>query len=151
LTSALHYAASTTCDARVIKYLLKIGFDVNAANDEFNTPVFMAVLANNQKSAAILIQNGADLNCRNNHGFMPFDLIADLDEWIKCDFFDEETKARLRGLHFQHIIPCFAIQMNKTYALPLLPLSLQLQAYTRSHTSNIRKGQCQTDIIRLSY
>lgn len=48
-------------DGKAVKLLIKLGANVNAVNDEMNTPLFMAVLANNEKSAAILIEAGAGM------------------------------------------------------------------------------------------
>jgi hypothetical protein len=126
--------------------LLKIGFAVNVMNDDFNTPVFMAVLANNQKSVAILIEYGADLNCRNNQGFMPFDLIADLDEWLKFAYFNEETKARLKG-EACFVEPGLVDNFRPSFCFH----SLQLQAHARSHQSHFGKGRRQADLLRLPY
>ena len=39
---------------------------------------------------------------KNNEGYTAFDLIPDLDEWVKYDCFDEETKARLKAYNYKH-------------------------------------------------
>ena len=59
ISSALHYAASMTGEPSALRLLIKLGSNVNSLNDENNSPLFMAVLANNEKAAAALIENGA--------------------------------------------------------------------------------------------
>jgi ankyrin repeat protein len=100
--NALHYAAAMTGEPKSLKLLLTLGSNINAVNDDLNTPLFMAVLANNPKSVATLIEYGADVRHKNSEGLTAFDLISDLDEWIKYDCFDEETIARLRAYNYKH-------------------------------------------------
>jgi hypothetical protein len=88
-----------TGEPSALRLLIKLGANVNALTDDNNSPLVMAVLANNQKAAAALIENGADVRFKNNEGLTAFDLIPDLEEWINNDCFDEDTKARLKGKH----------------------------------------------------
>jgi ankyrin repeat protein len=48
-----------TGEPKALKLLIKLGANVNAINDELNTPLFMSVLANNERAVASLIENGA--------------------------------------------------------------------------------------------
>jgi ankyrin repeat protein len=89
-----------TGEPNALRLLIKLGSNVNALTDDNNSPLVMAVLANNQKAAAALIENGADVRFKNNEGLAAFDLIPDLEEWINNDCFDEDTKARLKGKNF---------------------------------------------------
>jgi len=100
--SALHYAAAMSGEPHALRLLTKLGANVNAENDSMNTPLFMAVLANNEKSVAALIECGADVRQKNSEGHAAFDLISDLDEWIKYDCFDADTKARLKAYNYKH-------------------------------------------------
>ena len=59
ICSALHYAAAMSGEPHALRLLIKLGANVNAENDSMNTPLFMAVLANNEKSVAALIECGA--------------------------------------------------------------------------------------------
>lgn len=51
--------------------LLKNGENVNAANEQGNTPLHYAVATNNADMARLLLQYGADMNAENTKGWSP--------------------------------------------------------------------------------
>jgi ankyrin repeat protein len=97
MQSALHYAALMTGDSFAIRILIKYGAFVNIINDEMISPLFNAVSVNNPEAAATLINFNADYKLRNADGQTAFDLIKDIEEWIKCDCFDIKMKRILKS------------------------------------------------------
>lgn len=95
--SALHYAAMTTGDPIAIKLLIKFGAFVNITNDEMMSPLFNAVISNNPQAASFLIECNADYKIRNKDGQTAFDLIREIEEWIKSDCFDIKMKGILKS------------------------------------------------------
>ncbi len=61
------------------------------------SPLFNAVNANNPVAVSILIECNADYKIRNNDGHTAFDLIRDIDEWLKCDCFNIKMKGVLKS------------------------------------------------------
>ncbi|CAF0764926.1 unnamed protein product [Brachionus calyciflorus] len=100
--TALHYAACLNIDQeRVIRILVESGAYVNVMNDNLQTPLFFAVKCNNVIAAATLLNLEADFNQRDIDGQSPFELIKDIDEWIKSDVFDQEMKLILKTYEYK--------------------------------------------------
>jgi len=87
----------TAGDPRAIRLLIKFGAFVNIINDEMMSPLFNAVNANNPLAVSILIECNADYKIRNNDGQTAFDLIRNIDEWLKCECFDAKMKGVLKS------------------------------------------------------
>ena len=59
----------------VIKYLLHEGANVNRQHRYYKeTPLHFAVRRNYTEAAGLLIENGADVNFKNNHNITPLEL-----------------------------------------------------------------------------
>ncbi len=58
-------------DLAKTEILLQSGEDVNAANEQGNTPLHYAVATNNADMARLLLQYGADMNAENMKGWSP--------------------------------------------------------------------------------
>ena len=87
----------TAGDPAAIRLLTKFGAFVNIINDEMMSPLFNAVSANNPIAVSILIDCNADYKIRNNDGQTAFDLIRNIDEWLKCECFDAKMKGVLKS------------------------------------------------------
>ena len=85
-------------EPNAIRLLVKYGAFVNAKNDEMRTPLFNAILVNNPLAVASLIELNADYRIKDESGLSAFDLIKDVDEWIKCDCFDNHMKKVLKSM-----------------------------------------------------
>ncbi len=55
-------------DTKTLEHLINLGLDVNAQNNEGNTPLH---LASNVENAKLLLKNGAKIDVRNNWGETP--------------------------------------------------------------------------------
>jgi len=77
----LHYATRTSSLA-VVKFLVEKGLDVNALNDQYETPVFAAVKNNNFENVKYLVKEGAFIDIKNRRFETPHDIsiIHDRDE-----------------------------------------------------------------------
>lgn len=77
----LHYATRTS-SLSVVKYLVEKGLDVNALNDQYETPVFAAVKNNNFEIVKYLVKEGAFIDIKNRRFETPHDIsiIHDRDE-----------------------------------------------------------------------
>ena len=93
----MHYAALTVDEPYAIRMLIKFGAFVNIINDEMRSPLFNAVSSNNPAAAAALINLNADYRMRNADGLTAFDLIREMDEWLKCECFDDKMKRILKS------------------------------------------------------
>lgn len=93
----MHYASLTSGDIAPIEVLIKFGAFVNVINDEMMSPLFNAVISNNPEATALLVKNNADYKIRNNDGQTAFDLVKEIDEWVKCDCFDAQMKGILKS------------------------------------------------------
>lgn len=100
--TALHYACLINGEPHAVKILLQYGAFVNIINDEMRSPLFNAVISNNPLTASSLIQYNADYKIRNNEGHTAFDLIKDINEWIRNDCFDANTKDVIRSYDDKH-------------------------------------------------
>ena len=67
-------------DLDSLKQTIKQGADVNAKNDNGDTPLHCAVQKGNLDLVRCLVQNGANVNARNNQGKTPLDLTKYDDE-----------------------------------------------------------------------
>ena len=61
---------------RIVKLLLRHEADLNAQNDEGNTPLHLAIEFNYKKIADYLVEKGAKTNIRNRKGRTPFEMEA---------------------------------------------------------------------------
>ena len=57
----------------MIRKLLELGVDVNAADVEGNTPLHSLPNAEHRPLAQLLLENGADVYKKNNNGQSPHD------------------------------------------------------------------------------
>jgi len=64
---------SKNVDASKIKYLIERGADVEAKDNNGNTPLHLAVWSNHIETAKLLIERGADLEAKNKYGQTPLD------------------------------------------------------------------------------
>lgn len=71
--SSLHLAVSYGASVKVLKYLIEKGENINATNDQNETPIFQAVKENRALCVIkYLATNGADVNIRNSTRQSPF-------------------------------------------------------------------------------
>ncbi len=63
--------AAGECDTATCTMLIEQGADVNARDEDGNTPLLWAVLAGNMQVVLTMLRRGADLNCKNNEGETP--------------------------------------------------------------------------------
>ena len=77
----LHYATRTS-NLTLVKFLIEKGLDVNALNDQYETPVFTAVKNNNFDIVKYLVKEGAFIDIKNRRFETPHDIaiIHDRDE-----------------------------------------------------------------------
>lgn len=68
----LHYAV--LANVRSCDYLLKEGCDINAVDNDGNTPMHISVMYASKECSKFLIDNGADMSIRNNNGKTPRDI-----------------------------------------------------------------------------
>lgn len=80
-----------------IKILIENGACVDSTNDEMQTPLFMSVQGNNPLAASTLLEHNANFRLRNSDGLTAFELVKDIDEWIKSDFFESNVKDVLKS------------------------------------------------------
>ena len=66
----LHYAAKEN-RVEVIEYLVTSGCDVNAVDDDGQTPLYKSAMFGHQQSVQLLIDKGADVNKVDNNGNTP--------------------------------------------------------------------------------
>ena len=97
--SLLHLAVAFNC-FDVVCFLLEecSDMDVNATNDEMDTPLHLAYLYGHTQIAQYLIQHGADVYAVNSDGHTPYEYIDGDPDWI-------ETLERLRNRRKIHHIP----------------------------------------------
>lgn len=66
--SSLHYAASLSGEADILELLLRYDANVDALNDDGETPLFFATKSNNKFAASTLIDRKANYRHKNNMG-----------------------------------------------------------------------------------
>ena len=76
------YIITRTSSLAVVKFLVEKGLDVNALNDQYETPVFAAVKNNNFEIVKYLVKEGAFIDIKNRRFETPHDIsiIHDRDE-----------------------------------------------------------------------
>ncbi|OBT68808.1 hypothetical protein VE03_02103 [Pseudogymnoascus sp. 23342-1-I1] len=72
--TALHRAASGGC-AKIIRFLIDRGVDVNARNWEERTPLHVAAKEGHEAAIRLLFENGADINAQDELGYTPLHLM----------------------------------------------------------------------------
>ena len=87
----------------VIQTLIDRGANVNALNSAHKTPLFAAVENNNPIAAATLLKNDADHELLNSKGLAAFDLIKDIDDWVRSEFFEPRFKEVIRAYEHKQI------------------------------------------------
>nr|UOX38880.1 ankyrin repeat containing protein [Finch poxvirus] len=80
----LHYAVSYVIDYSIVKYLIKLGADVNKKSGLFLTTPLFGSLRNTQITE-LLIDNGADVNCMDSNGNTPIMSLYNKYKDIKSD------------------------------------------------------------------
>lgn len=63
--------------AAMVELLIQNGADVNAQGADGETPLHVAIGAENEKIAEVLIKNGADLNAKDRSGRTPLHLATE--------------------------------------------------------------------------
>lgn len=66
--SSLHYAASLSGEADILELLLRYDANVDALNNDGETPLFFATKSNNKFAASTLIDRKANYRHKNNMG-----------------------------------------------------------------------------------
>jgi ankyrin repeat protein len=61
----------TLNDTRVLEILIRSGADVNAGNNEGETPLMIAALKGNPDNVKLLLNAGANINARDQRGETP--------------------------------------------------------------------------------
>jgi ankyrin repeat protein len=72
--TALHWAALGGC-AKIVRFLIKKGVDVNARDWEEKTPVHFAAAEGHVAAIRLLFENGADINAQDEFGYTPLHLM----------------------------------------------------------------------------
>jgi hypothetical protein len=100
----LHFAAGMPGERNdVIQALIDRGAAVNGVNEEGKTPLFASVENNNPIAAATLLRNAADYLIANVRGYTAFDLLKDVDDWARSDFFDSHFQAVIKSYEHRQI------------------------------------------------
>ena len=73
--TALHYAAQGNCE--VIPLLVKAGADINARDQDGNTPLMHAVTTRQKTCVQTLLKSGADTNITDNENATPLIVISE--------------------------------------------------------------------------
>jgi hypothetical protein len=82
---------------QVVAYLLDKGANPNLSCPLFGTPLHVACSAASANLVRLLLQKGADANCRNSHGQTPRDIIAVSQNSLKM-LADVQAQARQLGV-----------------------------------------------------
>ncbi|KFY10316.1 hypothetical protein V491_07710 [Pseudogymnoascus sp. VKM F-3775] len=72
--TALHGASLTGC-AKIIRFLIQKGADVNARDWEKKTPLHFAAAEGHIAAIRLLFENGADINAQDESGYTPLHLM----------------------------------------------------------------------------
>ena len=76
--NALHWVVTKKANKRFIEFLLKKGVDINQATPWGRTPLHFACFSNQSENALVLIENGADVDLKNNLGKTPLEFWLDM-------------------------------------------------------------------------
>jgi ankyrin repeat protein len=71
--TALHLASFNRGDPHLAELLIRYGANIEARNNEGDTPLISAVLQQNVPFVEVLLQHGADMYAKNAEGRSPFD------------------------------------------------------------------------------
>ena len=83
-STGLLFAASMKSNSDVVRYLIKKGAMVDAADDSGHTPLYTAVCVKNWDVACMLLKNGANPDLATKDGVTPL-MVAALRNRIECD------------------------------------------------------------------
>lgn len=72
--TTLHWAATGGC-AKIIRFLISKGVDVNARTGEETTPLHVAAEEGHEAAIRLLCENGADINAQDKEGCTPLHLM----------------------------------------------------------------------------
>ena len=101
----LHYAAKEN-RVEVIEYLVSSGCDINAADDNKQTPLHKSVMFGHTESVKLLIDKGANVNKVDNNGNTPL-LVAIINGGDFCAVKALIEKANLAGCKMNCIATSF--------------------------------------------
>ncbi|KFY07352.1 hypothetical protein V492_07225 [Pseudogymnoascus sp. VKM F-4246] len=73
--TTLHWAALGGC-ARIIRFLIKKGVDVNSRDSDDRIPLHYAAQRGHTAAIRLLTENGADINAQDDSGYTPLHLMA---------------------------------------------------------------------------
>ena len=76
--TALHFSAQFN-HIKVVDFLVSVGADINAVDDQGNAPIHHAAMSNNVEIAQVLVDSGADINLENTEGNTPFEVAVEND------------------------------------------------------------------------
>ena len=102
--SLLHYAVICNC-FDVVSFLLEecSGIDVNATNDDLQTPLHLAYLYGHTQIAQYLIQYGADLYAVDSDGHTPYEYIdGDPDNIKQLEYLQNRRKIHYIPYSIEH-------------------------------------------------
>lgn len=75
----------------LLSLLLEHGANINAQNNDNNTPLHLAILAQSPAIVTFLIENGADIDFTNKKGLRPYDIALEYAE-LKKDELNTKLK-----------------------------------------------------------
>ncbi|KAJ8299500.1 hypothetical protein KUTeg_023560 [Tegillarca granosa] len=145
---ALHYAAGMAGSSDILDLLLSYGAEVDAFNEDGNTPLFFATQSDNQYSASALIDHGANYRQKNHQGLTALDYIVDYDEWIDCGYFGDEIKARLKAYNLKHARDLIRAISKKVKPVPFHPmLRMEESSIPMTTTGSRTKSHPSTPLL----
>jgi ankyrin repeat protein len=81
----LFHTVANLAPVEIVEWLIDLGADVNAKDDDGQTPLFWA-LDGNIKAAEVLLAQGARLDISDRHGYFPIHRTAECGEIASLDF-----------------------------------------------------------------